>query len=160
MAVQVTGDGATMTYEKLHKLLSHPSPRATKQTAVALGIKLTDKIYSKNLCSSCTVGKAQRKDIPRESEHVESEVIGERKFIDISSVKNPKNKTIQINSKRHWCLVVEKAVGFKTSTFHEQKSGMVPEVAKSLQQEKDVGRATKYLRMDNAGEKYKANRAC
>ena len=52
-------------------------------------------------------------------------------------------------------MIVDEATGFKTSTFHETKSGMVTPTCELLQKWKQQGKEVKIIRMDGGGKNKK-----
>jgi hypothetical protein len=144
-----------MSYDEFHQLIGHVGKQMTVKIAKLIGYKL--KHQNVPPCESCTVAKAKRKEIVKKSDHVKSEAINERIFLDISSVKVPKDKT-PINSKRFWCMTVEESVGYKCSAFYRTKSEMVEPTVNKLIEWKNDNKEVKNIRMDNAGENVKLSK--
>ena len=53
-------------------------------------------------CETCLIGKAKQKGVVRVSGHQVSEKIGQRIFIDISSVKNPEFLELEVAIRSYW----------------------------------------------------------
>ena len=88
IAVPATEKGTVMSYEKAHDLFSHAGKDMTMKIAKHLSFKVGTK--DKDPCKDCIVAKAKQKDIPKISQHQRSATVGERRFLDISSVKQKK----------------------------------------------------------------------
>ena len=88
-------------YKKLHHLLGHIGKNITIEIGKHLKYDVTER--NNMPCEHCTIAKAQRKNLPKISNHVKSNKINERLYLDGSSIKrlsiNDKAKVI-MNSKR------------------------------------------------------------
>ena len=131
----VSEKGVIITYKKYHGLVGHIGSHATKAVASNNGVILNETEVANKPCENCAEAKASRKKIVKVSTHIKSKIVGERRFLDIASVKQPKDKNVKINKNRFWCMCVEESVGFKFSTFHATKNGMVQPMAEYLLKE-------------------------
>ena len=97
---------------KFHERLSHASEVMTKSTAIKMDKSLKGKfIY----CEGCSQGKMRQKNI-RKQKVKQSEIPGERFFMDISSIKYA-----SLGGARFWVLMMDDCSGFLTSFFFEKK---------------------------------------
>ena len=128
-------------------MLGHAGEDATAKTAKALGWKLTGAVKR---CESCQVAKAKQKAVPKDSEHTPSKTPGERLYLDISSVKKPKE--VKHVGKTNWYMIVDEATHLKSSNFYETKNGMVEPTCIFINKLHKNNIPTKFVRCDNAGE--------
>jgi hypothetical protein len=121
----------------------------TRKTAAMLGWTISKG--SLGVCESCAIAKAKQKNVKNGGEvKKKSEVINGRIYIDQSRLVN---STAEQQPKRpNWCLLVDEKTGFKSTSFHETKDGMIEPICAKLKNWKTNNREVKTIRMDNAGE--------
>ena len=101
-----------------------------------------------------TIAKAKQKNVPKVSEHIPHKESNGRIYLDISTVKKPKNIEVNV-TKRNWCIMVDEKTGLKSSLFTETKDGMVDKACKRFNMWKQDGKEVKIVRCDDAGENKK-----
>jgi hypothetical protein len=150
MSMSVTDSGTKMNITKAHELLGHCNEEMTREAAKNMGWILTGpwKEYA-----SCAAGKAKQKNVPKESEHAPASKGENRIFLDIATVKQPKDGSKVY--KPNWRIMVDERTGMKFLDFFETKSGMIEPTCAQWNRWKDAGLAVKYVRLDNAGENKK-----
>ena len=102
-------------------------------------------------CKDCAAGKGHQKDMVKDSNHVLSEVLGERIYVDIASVKKENNDD-KGYSKMFWFLAVDEYSRMKFSWFLNKNfelSGLLRDFIKRC---KGCNIIIKYIHPDNAGE--------
>ena len=103
-----------------HDRLGHPNVEATREMVKELGLNAQQA--GMQICQACTLAKANQKNVVQFSQHERSKVLGERLFIDLSSVKPP-DSVIMIPY-QHWCIIVDECTNFKASHFYQKKDRM------------------------------------
>jgi hypothetical protein len=151
IAMVSTEPGTRMDVTKAHTLLGHGDEESTRQMAKELGWKLTRGKMKP--CVHCACAKAKQKNTVKESKAEKAKVVGERAFLDGSSVKVPRRGggTYMIQNK-NWYVVVDQCSQKKWSHFFKTKKGMVEPICEWLHQMKAAGIAFQIIRMDPAGE--------
>jgi hypothetical protein len=134
-----------MNYAKMHQILGHPGSEKLNATAARMHWHLGTKENSE--CKDCMIGKARRKDIPKDAE--KSIIPGERLMIDISSVKTKDKKKIG----KFWLLVVDEATLMKWSFFLPTKDSQVQVLMDLIREiNSNPNKKVKFIRCNNAGE--------
>jgi len=100
-------------------------------------------------CEACAAAKAKQKNVPKVSDHVQSTENAGRVFLDIATVKSPKEGPKVRNP--NWRVIVDERTQMKFSGFFATKNGMVEPTCVQFQKWKDIGKPVKVVRMDNAG---------
>ena len=156
-ATEVGGAAAnvkTMSIKTAHELLGHMNEAETRKAAATMGWTIARGILG--VCESCAKGKAKQKNVANNSPDgpkPKAEEVGGRVYLDLSRLINPND---QFQPRRpNWCLVVDETTGYKTSSFHETKDGMVEPTCARFKQWAKEEREVKIIRMDNAGENKK-----
>ena len=85
----VTPAGHAITVNDAHAKLGHCSEALARKAAQYYNWRLTREMMPP--CEDCAAGKGRQKDVVKESDHAPSEVLGERIFIDIASIKRENN---------------------------------------------------------------------
>ena len=134
-----------------HERLGHLSEEETRKTAKQLGWTLSKG--SLGTCESCAIGKAKQKRVKTSEPKEKSNKVNGRIYLDMSRIVNAKDKDQPMRP--NWCLMVDEKTGYKTTSFHETKGGMVDTVCRKLSNWKDNGMAVETIRMDNGGENKK-----
>ena len=68
----------------LHQRLEHPSEDITRATGLKLGLKMKGTMRE---CEGCGLGKMRQKSVSKE-QVPRAKNIGEKMFVDISSIKH------------------------------------------------------------------------
>ena len=75
--------------KQVHAMFGHMDEECTRKIAKHLGIKIT--IGMLKVCEDCAEAKAKRKKVAKVSDHEISKEPNGRIFLEISSIKKPKN---------------------------------------------------------------------
>ena len=143
----------TVSIEVVHELLRHMDEAATRKAAADLGWTITHGTLG--ACKSHAKAKAKQKNVangaatPKEK----AKEVNGRVHLDPSCIVNP--KTEKQPKRPNWCLIVDEKTGFKSSSFHESKDGMVEPTCSKFKNWKSNGKEVKIIRMDDAGENEK-----
>jgi len=146
--------GATalkMSVKQAHNKLGHMSEEITRKTAKALGWELTRG--SLGPCEACAIGKAEQKNIPKETEADKNIEVGSRMYLDIATVKQ--REGMPKPTKPNWRMIVDGRTGLKFSDFYETKNGMIEPTCEQFLNWKNNGIKLDKIRLDNAGENKK-----
>ena len=92
----------------LYQLLGHPSEEITRATDLKLRVQMRGVM---NHCDGCGIGKMRQKNVSKEQVPRAKEV-GERMFIDISSIKYR-----SAGGAKYWALFMDDNSGFLISRF-------------------------------------------
>jgi hypothetical protein len=122
-------------------LQNHISIAATRKIAQSLLWDLTGEMKP---CEACAVGKAQRQSIVKKSNNKIAENIGQRIFIDLTSVKNTEFLDIEHTPKPYWRIIIDETTQMKFSDFFETKIGMVEPTCEIFNQWKKEGHKVEY----------------
>ena len=146
-------EGCQNGYKDLHKIFGHPNAQTLAKTAEFYGIEATGELKP---CESCALAKAKQKNVPK-STKTESQVPGERLFIDISSIKHT-----SYGGKKYWLLIVDDCTDTCWSYFLKHKSDQVEQVLIPFIKHMKArhNRQVRYIRCDNAGENQSLEIAC
>jgi len=139
----------TIDIQEAHSKLGHISFAATRKIAQSMSWVLTGKIRP---CESCAVGKARRQNIVKRSNHKIADKIGQRIFIDLTSVKNREFPGIEQLAKPYWRILVDEKTQMKFTDFFETKIGMVEPTCEIFNQWENSGRKVEYVRCNEGGE--------
>jgi hypothetical protein len=142
-----------MPIMKAHDLLRHGDQEKTKATAVALSWTIFRGGWCR--CVHCAKAKAERKNIPKDTDHKKALKPGGCIFTDITSVRKPKKepKTLFV-SKPHMCILVDETTGTHFVRWFETKNGMVDPTCATLHQWSTKGMKTLFIQCDGAGENH------
>ena len=99
--------------KKYHEHLGHTSEAMTRSTASRMNVKLKGTL---TYCNGYSQGKMCQKNISKKKIK-QSEIPGERLFLDISSIKYT-----SLGGARFWVLIMDDCSGFFTSFFLKKKS--------------------------------------
>ena len=140
---------------KAHDLVGYCSEEMTWSAAKSMGWTLTG---SWKPCEPCMVAKAKQKNVPKEMEHSKAVTGENRIFLDIATVKRPKDgPKVMIPN---WQIMVDERTGMKFSDFYASKTAIVEPTCEQWHKWKTVGLAVKYCRLDNAGENKLLQKRC
>jgi hypothetical protein len=104
------------TYDDLHNKLGHPHKQAVLDTARYCGIKVLEPPTPTHVCSECAFSKIRVKNLGN-NDTDEAVMLGERIFIDISSIKQ-----VSYGGSKFWLLVQDKFTDYLWSFFLSSKS--------------------------------------
>ena len=97
---------------------------------------------------ACAAAKAKQKNVPKVSDHEPATGKARRIFLDISTVRQPKDlKTV---TKPNWLIMVDELTQMKFSAFYEKKSNMVEPTCVQLNKWKQADLEVQFIRLDNA----------
>ena len=149
----VTADGnekrAPISVSLAHQITGHMGEEATRAAVKEMGIKLTRGKLKP--CVACGVAKAQQKSVKKASTHEKATRIHERVYLDISTIKPPRDLKGKV-TKQNWRLIVDERTGIKYSDFFSTKDGMVVPTCERFLRWKQAGVPVANVRCDNAGE--------
>jgi hypothetical protein len=102
--------------------LGHLSKDVTCKIAAQLGMELSRTGFQ--TCEACAIGKAKQHNIPKEASREKVTIFNGRVGHNLSKIKALEGMEVTIN-KSNWHTMVDKAMGFKRSTFFETKAGII-----------------------------------
>lgn len=137
-----------MNITKAHAIYGHQSEKNTREIARALKQDLTRGTLK--TCVDCAKGKAKQKNLPKAPKEGSAKDEG-RVHLDLSRVLVPTELKFKSNNP-NWLIVVSERTGLKTSRFFSSKNAMVEPTCEMFHLWKELGRAVKIVRCDNAGE--------
>ena len=91
-----------MLFLTLYQRLGHPSEDITRATGLKLGLKMKGTMRD---CEGCGLDKMRQKNVSKEQ--VRAKNIGERMFVDISSIKHK-----SAGGAKFWALFMDDCSGF------------------------------------------------
>ena len=103
-------------------------------------------------CKDCAIGKAKQKNVTQKSEHKKATKPGGRLYMDIKSLRAPRNKKILFVTKKNMHVLVDEFSGVGFLRWFETKSGMVEPTAELFYNWGQQNLHVKIVRCDNAGE--------
>jgi Arginine methyltransferase-interacting protein, contains RING Zn-finger len=130
-----------------HDRLGHCDEERTRDTARLLNWSITRGTLPP--CRDCAAAKARQRNVPQVSNHVPTEDINGRVFLDVSTIKGTDDMSV---TNQVWLIKVDEATGMKFSTFHSSKNAIVEPTCQQFSLWKQQGKAVKVIRCDNAGE--------
>jgi hypothetical protein len=125
-----------MSIEQAHAILGHSSEGKRRQTAAALGIRITRGALK--TCESCAIAKAKQKNVNDVSEGKKAVKYNKRVYHDIATVKESEEDKA-LGRKMVWHIMAEETVNFKRSKFFMAKSDMPKDMCIFMQQEMSRG---------------------
>ena len=141
----------TLSINEAHEQLGHMGEDDTRAAAKELGWTVTRGKFG--VCESCAISKAKQKRVKTKEPKEKSDEVNGRIYLDMSRIVSPNAEN---QPKRpNWCVVVDEKTGFKSSSFHETKGGMVKPTCKKFKNWKEHDMEVKTIRMDNGGENKK-----
>jgi hypothetical protein len=144
-------NSTTMSVQRAHEILGHPSEEITRKTATHLGWTLTPGVLAP--CESCAKGKGKQKNVCKDSTTPKATGPGERLFLDIKPMREPADKSITpFVKKSNMRVIVDEFTGCGFLRWFETKSGQVEPTAELFHAWKQGGLNLKSVRCDNAGE--------
>jgi hypothetical protein len=137
-----------MSIQRAHDCLGHLSKDTTRKTAEILGIGLSHGALP--ICESCAVSKLKQMNVSKESVGVKASKFNGQAFHDLAKIKVPDELEGIILQRSNWHILVDEARGFKRSTFHKTKGGIVKDMCEHMHSEAARGHPILILRQDNA----------
>ncbi len=80
---------------------------------------------------ACAIGKAKQCNIPKEVSREKVTTFNGRVGQDLTKIKAPQGMEVTSN-KSNWHIMVDKATGFKRSTFFETKAGITEYMCQTI----------------------------
>ena len=103
-------------------------------------------------CEYCAIGKAKQKNVIQRSKHVKAKIPGYRIFLDIKTLRKPKEKNILFVEKNNMRMLVDEFSGCGFTRWFSTKDGMVEPTIELFNMWKQNGIDVSIIRCDNAGE--------
>jgi ribosomal protein S26 len=148
--VAAATSGVAITINKAHAMCGPMNQVETRVICDYYGQDITKQGFQQ--CASCGRAKAKQLAVAKVNEtHVIAGSEGHRLFMDISSVKNGKEKKKAL-SKPYWLLFVVEQTSFKISEFLKTKGEMPVVACETIWKIKQKGVNVKHIRLDNMGE--------
>ena len=94
-----------------HNIFGHMGEDQPRETAKNLGYEIT--IGSLHPCEACETGKARQKKNTKSSENVTATERNKRVFLDILTIKKPRNGNKVTLTKMNWRITVDSFSGIK-----------------------------------------------
>jgi hypothetical protein len=135
--------GTTVDINAFHQLMNHTAEETLRLTASAHGIKLEGELKP---CFDCQIGNARKKNVAKTTAVI-ADSIGERIYVDISSIK-----ATSYGGNKFWVLVVDDKTNKSWSFFVKHKDDQVEPLMGFLREMVKNGTPVKYIRLDNSGE--------
>ena len=130
--------------EYFHRVTGHAGHHLMDSTAKYYKVNLTGKV---NNFQSCSLEKTRQKKIPKKNED-KSRNLGERKYLDILSMRKP-----SMGGRQHWVMLVDEATKYMKSFLLKKKNEQVEPIIdwiKALKARHKI--QVKIIRRDHAGE--------
>ncbi len=105
--------------KRAHKCFGHMNEIATCKTAAQLEMEFSRTGFA--MCESCAIGKAQQRNVPKESLGEKATTFNGRLGHDLSKIKVPEGLDVTIN-KPNWHIMVDQSLGFKRSKIFMTKN--------------------------------------
>ena len=144
--------GKKISINTAHEIFGHADEETTRKIAKELGYELTRGTMKP--CVSCAIAKAKQKNVPKLSKHEPSKQVNGRVYLDISTVKKPKDVKVTL-TKPNWRLIVDEKTRMKINDFYETKNGMVEPTCEKFNRWEQNDMGVRTVRLDNAGENKK-----
>ena len=135
-----------------HQFCGNVQEDTTWCMSKALGFKLTRINIRK--CLSCAVAEVNPKNVPNKSPHEPAKKSNGRLFLDISTIKAPKEIKAKV-TKPNWRIIVDEHSVLNSSQFYYTKDGIVDPTYNMFNKWKPKLIPLSAIRCDNSGEKLK-----
>jgi hypothetical protein len=112
-----------------HDCLGHLSKDVTCKIAAQLGLELSRTEFQ--TFGACAIGKAKQCNILKEALREKATIFNRRVGHDLSKIKALDGMEVTIN-KSNWHIMVDKAMGFKRSTFFETKAEIIEYMCQTI----------------------------
>ena len=145
--------GKSIPIWKFHQMTGHTGEHLLRSTAENMGIKLTGKLGTSDICAQAKIRHA---NVPKKKEKQVASRPGYRMFIDISSFKHE-----IMGGKRHWLIAVDEFSDYSHSFFLRKKSDqtvVIPIWIKGLKTKNEI--VVKNIWLDNSGENRSLQKEC
>ncbi len=119
-----------------NECFDHMNEIATLKTAAQLGIELSWTGFA--TCESCAIGKAQQRNVPKESLEEKATTFNGRVGHDLSKIKVPEGLDVTVN-KPNWHIMDDQSSGFKQSNFFMTKNEIINYIVRSCTQKLSEG---------------------
>jgi hypothetical protein len=104
------------------------------------------------ICELCVVSKSKQMNVSKESVGAKASKFNGQAFHDLAKIKVPDELEGIILQRSNWHILVDEATGFKRSTFHKTKGGIVQDTCEHMHSKAARGHPILILRQDNAKE--------
>lgn len=112
----------TVSINMAHEQLGHLNEDATRKVAKQLGWTITKGSFY--ACESCAIGKAKQKTVKNpEAPKEKSPVVNGCIYLDLTRIVGPNVERQPLRP--NWCMIIDEKTGYKSTSFHELKDGMV-----------------------------------
>jgi hypothetical protein len=120
-----------------HKCFGHMNEIATHKTVAQLGMELSRTGFA--TCESCrAIGKAQQRNVPKESLEEKPTTFNRRVGHDLSRIKVPEGLDVTINMP-NWHIMVDQLSGFKQSNYFVTKNEIINYMCQIMHSEAERG---------------------
>ena len=152
LANPTMSSGKMFSLRELHEKMGHVGLDAVRATSKEFNWIAKGKDF---VCEDCGLGKAKRKNMNHELSK-KSEKVGERLFIDISSIEKP-----SYGRAKFWLLCVDDCSDYCWSYFLKKKSETALRITNLIKDLKaKANMEVKYIRCDNAGKNKSLQEEC
>ena len=142
----------TWDINRFHKVFGHASEEAMRNTANHYGWRLTGTL---DPCEACQMSNAQQKKVPKSTE-TQSQVPGERIFVDMSTVSEHKS----LGGAKVWLCAVDDATGCTWNKVMKSKAEAPSKLMGLFRKLHDRGNPVSFVRLDDASELRKLAKLC
>jgi hypothetical protein len=142
-----------VSIQALHDQLGHMNEAMCRKVAKALDWEVTKGSLA--VCLSCSIAKAKQKNINIDRKGIEAKPDGlNRVFLDIGSIKQPKNMSTKVK-RQHCRIMVDEQTQLKFVDFVEAKNCMIEPTCVQLKKWEQAKKKVDVIRLDNGGENVK-----
>jgi hypothetical protein len=124
-----------------HECFGHMNEIATRKTAEQLGMELSWTGFA--TCESCAIGKAQQRNVPKESLREKATTLNGQVGHYLSKIKVPEGLDVTINMP-NWHIMVNQLSGFTQSKFFMTKNEIVDYMCQIMHSEAEQGTQFEY----------------
>ncbi len=112
-----------------HDCLGHLSKDVTRKITAQLRMELSRTGFQTS--EACAIGKSKQRNIPKEASKEKVTIFNGRVGHNLSMIKALEGMEVTIN-KSNWHIIIDKAMGFKKSTFFETKAGVIEYMCQTM----------------------------
>ena len=112
-----------------HDFFGHDNESSARENAEALGFEVTWGTLKP--CKACAAAKAKQKNLPTHGEHILSKENNERIFLDLSTVKAPKDLKMTV-TKPNWKILADERTQLIFSDFYEARMTWLNQLVRSF----------------------------
>jgi hypothetical protein len=118
--------------KRAHDCSGHLSIDATCKIVTQPGMELSRTAFQ--TCEACAIGKTKQRNILKEALGEKATIFNGRVGHDSSKIKALERMEVTIN-KSYWHMMVNKAMGFKRTSFLKTKDGIIEYMCQTMQSE-------------------------